>query len=53
MAIDKNWATYKVNIGWKEVLSNEVFSKSIIHKLLEETIDKRMSYTNGELKFNE
>lgn len=60
MAINQNWETYKVNIGWKEVSASEVFSKSIILQLLNETIDKNYlnnimnpSYTKGQLKFNE
>lgn len=48
MAINKNWTRYEVDIGWKEVPASEVFSKSIILKLLDETI----YYNNGELTFN-
>ena len=60
MAVNQNWSTYEVNIGWEEVTASEVFANSIILKLLDETIDQTYlnnimnpSYTNGKLKFNE
>lgn len=47
MAVNKNWTTYEVNIGWEEVSANDVFKDSIIFKLLE----KKINYTNGQLEF--
>ena len=60
MASNQNWTRYEVDIGWKEVTASEVFSKSIILKLLDDTLTKSYlnnimnpSYSNGKLKFNE
>lgn len=38
MASNQNWTHYEVDIGWKEVTASEVFSKSIILKLLDDTL---------------
>lgn len=50
MAIDSNWTSYDVEIGWKEVPPSEVFSSSVLMKLLEESIT--LTYQNGKLEFH-
>ena len=47
MAVNKNWTSYEVDIGWKEVSAEDVFKDSIIFKLLE----KKVNYNNGKLEF--